>query len=236
MAVVVNTHHFGGVDALPSGTAYIGRPSKRGNPYSSKDGRYTKEECVAFHRVHLYEQFVRDFSYFLELKAELEGKDLACWCKQPTVLKACHGDNYLHVLSDKCQHRKYDKRVLTYVAEDVRFALETLRTHIAKVVRHETYIDFFLREEELRIEIAELFSILNSRGISDKDKSEIIMLIVVDLELAAQETKEEWITYRMEHAEWVIHYTIDKRTDRDGEPPLPVKMRTPKKSDKGMTT
>ena len=62
---------------------YIGRPSKRGNPF--KNG--AKEE-----NIQNYETWIKSKPELLEqAKAELRGKVLACWCAP----KECHG----HILS-----------------------------------------------------------------------------------------------------------------------------------------
>lgn len=58
---------------MPSGVVYVGRPTKWGNPYG------TVEE----YRIHV-------LSYFKEeIREELAGKQLACWC---SLDKPCHAD------------------------------------------------------------------------------------------------------------------------------------------------
>lgn len=69
---------------------YIGRPSKWGNPFSHKEDTLakfkveTREEAVA-----LYEIWITEHPGVVEeIKRELKGKVLGCWCAP----KACHGD------------------------------------------------------------------------------------------------------------------------------------------------
>lgn len=65
---------------LPSEYYYIGRPSKFGNPYSSKKdtiAKYsvsTKEEAIEYYEKYLHESgLINDIG-------ELQGKILVCWC------------------------------------------------------------------------------------------------------------------------------------------------------------
>lgn len=62
---------------------YIGRPSKWGNPFRiGKDGPW---EAV----IEKYRQWIlANPSLMAQLRSELEGKTLGCWCKP----NACHGD------------------------------------------------------------------------------------------------------------------------------------------------
>jgi hypothetical protein len=68
---------------------YIGRPSKWGNPYSRKPGIAkhkvtTKAESLNKHR----EWVLNNPSFVEEIKRELKGKILGCWCDN---FLACHG-------------------------------------------------------------------------------------------------------------------------------------------------
>lgn len=70
-------------DAVPSGTVYIGRPSKWGNPFViGKDG--TRAEVIAKYRAWLAARP----ALVSAAKRELAGKDLLCYCAPA----ACHGD------------------------------------------------------------------------------------------------------------------------------------------------
>jgi hypothetical protein len=84
MPSVFNKHHG---DAPPA-AVYIGRPSKWGNPFVvGRDG--ARGECVA-----RYEGWVESNKELqAQLKSELRGKDLVCFCKP----RPCHGDVLLRI-------------------------------------------------------------------------------------------------------------------------------------------
>lgn len=75
---------------MPDNTVYVGRPTKYGNEWTIKAGR-TREDCVA-----MYERTINAYKpeVIEEIKKELGGKDLACWC--PLTLP-CHADILLKV-------------------------------------------------------------------------------------------------------------------------------------------
>jgi hypothetical protein len=69
---------------------YIGRPSKWGNPFSSKPSGVrgvvrmaSREESIA-----AYREWIQSQPALLAEIHELKGKVLGCWCAP----KACHGD------------------------------------------------------------------------------------------------------------------------------------------------
>lgn len=69
-------------DGRPPGAAFIGRPSKWGNPFViGRDG--TRAEVVARYRAWLCER-----PELLAALPELHGRDLMCFCAPA----ACHGD------------------------------------------------------------------------------------------------------------------------------------------------
>jgi hypothetical protein len=68
---------------------YIGRPSRWGNPFSSKAGiaEYrvaNKSEALRKHR----EWILGNTQLIQDIKRELRDKTLGCWCDSPY---ACHG-------------------------------------------------------------------------------------------------------------------------------------------------
>lgn len=69
---------------------YIARPSKWGNPFSHKAWAVaefktsTKAESINRHR----QWVLSNPELIAEIKAELKGKVLGCWCNNPF---ACHG-------------------------------------------------------------------------------------------------------------------------------------------------
>lgn len=88
---------------MPEGAVYVGRPSRWGNPFSpgqliafrnNETGEVrsflpeTVAECVEHFRF-LAEAAAQD------VRAELAGKDLACWC--PLDDQPCHADVLLEV-------------------------------------------------------------------------------------------------------------------------------------------
>lgn len=76
---VLNKHR----DGIPAGAAYIGRPSKWGNPFAiGKDGN--RAEVIEKYRLWLETQP----ALVEAAKRELAGKDLVCFCAP----SACHGD------------------------------------------------------------------------------------------------------------------------------------------------
>lgn len=84
MPSVFNKYHG---DAPPD-AVYIGRPSKWGNPFIvGKHGE--RGECVVLYRHWLLE----NEELMEQVRAELKGKDLVCFCKP----RACHGDILLEV-------------------------------------------------------------------------------------------------------------------------------------------
>ncbi len=73
---------------MPAGVVYVGRPSKFGNPYT------TVEEFQDMMNVDQFDRFTVE-----DVRTELRGKDLACWC--PLTMKGkpflCHADVLLEV-------------------------------------------------------------------------------------------------------------------------------------------
>ena len=62
---------------------YIGRPSKWGNPYKI-GGKSTRELVIEHYR----KKIIEDSEFITQIKLELKGKILGCWCAP----LACHGD------------------------------------------------------------------------------------------------------------------------------------------------
>lgn len=83
-------------DAVPTDAVYIGRPTKWGNPFPITK-QLSRESAVAKFRelVESNEQFRE------EIRAELRGKDLVCFCSP----KCCHGDVLLEIANNdrKCE-------------------------------------------------------------------------------------------------------------------------------------
>ena len=80
---------------MPEGAVYVGRPTKWGNPYK------VTPDCTAEEAVSLYRQTIErgprnlcEFPDCFDIRAELRGKDLACWCP---LDQACHADVLLEI-------------------------------------------------------------------------------------------------------------------------------------------
>lgn len=100
---------------MPPNTVYVGRPTKWGNPYVV-GGNYSEDVFVdgklvyinswsdinAETAVQFYEEAIK-LGYKIipftmdEIKRELRGKDLACWCKEGEV---CHADVLLRLANE----------------------------------------------------------------------------------------------------------------------------------------
>jgi hypothetical protein len=68
---------------LPAGYVFVGRPSRWGNPFSVQE--YGRDEAVRLHR----EWLLSDPARVAEVRAELRGRPLACWC---ALGLPCHAD------------------------------------------------------------------------------------------------------------------------------------------------
>lgn len=84
MPAVYNKYH----GVVPSGSVYIGRPSKWGNPFEiGVDG--TREEVIAKYR----DKILSNSTLIMLAKSELKGLNLVCFCAP----KPCHGDILLEI-------------------------------------------------------------------------------------------------------------------------------------------
>jgi len=79
----------------PANAIYVGRPTKWGNPFRS-DGSRDAASCVACFRKWLAAAKRADIERptIEEIRSELRGKDLACWCKTEDP---CHADVLLEL-------------------------------------------------------------------------------------------------------------------------------------------
>ena len=67
---------------LPDGVAYIGRPTKWGNPFKVTKGGYSAKEATKLYAEHLdklvgIDDFLKEH-HLLGVRDHLKGKDLAC--------------------------------------------------------------------------------------------------------------------------------------------------------------
>lgn len=210
MAEVINTHHFGDVNKLPATAVYVGRggDSVWGNQYSSKSGKFTKEECVALHRVDLYRDLIADPTLFSRLKQELSGKDLACWCVNPKRVMACHAFNYLHVLSEPYVKRLYNRSIQAYLMEDLRAVSKAVSTKLSALNWKAPFKNLDFCGGELTCEIGFLFYIIKKQQPSVDRICEDLAYMAIELELLLRETEPSMVWYRVNHTTWVIHSFI----------------------------
>lgn len=221
MTTVINAHLFGGVEKLPPTAVYIGRPGPHGNAYSSKSGKFSREECVAFHRMDLYRDLIEDPLLFQKLKEELFDRDLACWCKQPKRLVACHGDNYVHIFKDTLKSRDYTKSVLHYLMDDLRQALSTLRAWIVAESPAENFLDLYLGVCEAKLEIGFLFTVVTNKKPNPEVICEYIARIVIELELALNDPDLKMKSYWLRHIEWTVNKLLLPEDITNPEPVSP---------------
>lgn len=74
----------------PPGAVYVGRPTRWGNPYRVGKNAKSRDEAV-----DLFELFTLQTPSFCdEVRRELRGRDLVCWC---TEGQPCHADVLLEI-------------------------------------------------------------------------------------------------------------------------------------------
>jgi len=80
---------------MPENAVYVGRPTRYGNPFFVRDFRDGKAACVEAFRAHI-EKLDRESAGEIRriARAELGGKDLACWCP---LNQPCHADVLLEI-------------------------------------------------------------------------------------------------------------------------------------------
>jgi len=85
---ILNAH----IDKIPTGSVYVDRSSKYGNPYKlGVDGDFEQVK-------KLYIQYLIDNPALIEdIKLNLKGKDLVCWCVPD---QRCHAELLLIISND----------------------------------------------------------------------------------------------------------------------------------------
>lgn len=104
---------------MPEGTVYVGRPTKWGNPYRWSDYPTThqidgetipiapttrrRNAVVDFTAAVKYEIGKIDYPSLDEIRRELRGKDLACWCPlpEPGYPDDCHAAVLLKIANEE---------------------------------------------------------------------------------------------------------------------------------------
>ena len=72
----------------PEGVVVVARPSRWGNPFRIGDGRTRAEAVAAFERALADDEPSLTFTID-DVRRELGGRDLACWCP---LDQPCHAD------------------------------------------------------------------------------------------------------------------------------------------------
>ena len=92
---------------MPEGAVYVGRPTKWGNPHKVGYGVYQAlSPAIAVRR---YRMYLRGFGTPIleEIRAELQGKDLMCWCP---LDQPCHADVLLEIANAvQTDHREVSR-------------------------------------------------------------------------------------------------------------------------------
>jgi hypothetical protein len=102
---VLNKRWFSG--ALPANAVYCGRgagkdPGKYGNPYIvGADGN--RDEVIAKFEAE-FMQRLKNPTYEAKMMADLDGKDLVCWCKDKIRFVPCHCDVILREVGKRSKH------------------------------------------------------------------------------------------------------------------------------------
>jgi len=227
---LLNTHWFGSIDKLPPNATYIGRPGPHGNIFSSKSGDLSKEDAVALHRVELYRKLIDEKTYFTQLKLELDGRDLACWCAIKNKYVACHGLNHLHIFKSPQRDRVYDKSVFDYLKEDFVSVMLSLRSLSDTQIESSHSLEWYIAIHEVRLEMSEVFRLFVERETTPYLKCVWLATFVIDLELALADPDIKMRLYRLDRVVWNAFRFTCRPTSREGEPSLPTaKIRKPKK-------
>ncbi len=80
----------------PSGSVYVGRPTKWGNPYTHIKGKYSRATHVVDtvdEAISKYEEYLKGNSELMRSLPELKGENLVCWCAPGP----CHADVLLRL-------------------------------------------------------------------------------------------------------------------------------------------
>ena len=79
---------------LPAEAVIVTRPTKWGNPFRVTAERSRREVVVAY---SIWIEMPDQLGLRNEIKRELRGHDLACWCR---VDKPCHADVLLRIANE----------------------------------------------------------------------------------------------------------------------------------------
>jgi Domain of unknown function (DUF4326) len=77
----------------PAGVVVVARPSRWGNPFVIRAGRSRADVVEQFERALLDDDVAMTFTV-ADVRRELAGRDLACWCP---LDERCHADVLLRI-------------------------------------------------------------------------------------------------------------------------------------------
>jgi hypothetical protein len=81
---------------MPPNTVYVGRPGPWGNPFAVKNAG-TAERALALYKDWIDNEIAIAPDNLKEIKGQLRGKNLACWCK---LGRPCHADVLLRLANE----------------------------------------------------------------------------------------------------------------------------------------
>jgi len=77
---------------MPANTVYVGRPGKFGNPWTITKNR-SAFICAILFTIYT----IKNLEFREQIKRELKGKNLACWCP---LDQPCHADVLLEIANN----------------------------------------------------------------------------------------------------------------------------------------
>jgi hypothetical protein len=138
----------------------------------------------------------------------------------PKNVMACHAFTYLHILHPDRIGREYSRGPVVWAMDDIRtiFALWDERMRASP---QSEYLLLFLHLGDLHLTVR--FLIVQAKHeLIPKDRFLFALLYtVVDMECALRDSDPAMVTYRFDHALWVLNHVLDNRTDHDNEPQSP---------------
>lgn len=79
---------------LPPDAVYVGRPTKFGNPFTTTPDDTPEDRAEIVRRYRDWLTHPNRHALVADVKSELRGKNLACWCRAG---EPCHADVLLEI-------------------------------------------------------------------------------------------------------------------------------------------
>jgi hypothetical protein len=96
-----------GTKGMPPGAVYVGRPGRWGNPFPAYDSGIKERALAALlfanllaqRDSHPFPEHLMPYPTDADIRAELAGRDLACWCPLPASgeIDHCHAAVLLRI-------------------------------------------------------------------------------------------------------------------------------------------